>query len=151
VTANLRKSNAENDELKIRPLSVSVDWGTLAAVAYAAAVHKTVTLLVDGSPMTVSTMKSRVVDVLRDNGFAVGGHDGLVRPLISRFTSPTPSFLRRARPLQMSVDGQQSRQVWTTALTVDGALKQLSMSDAAPAAASRGCRLSTVSKPADGF
>jgi hypothetical protein len=34
--------------------------------------------------------------------------------------------------------------VWTTALTVDEALKQLSMSDAAPAAASRASRLATM-------
>jgi len=43
----------------------------------AVAVHKTVTLSVDGLPMTVSTMKSRVIDVVRENGFAVGEHDNL--------------------------------------------------------------------------
>jgi resuscitation-promoting factor RpfB len=41
----------------------------------------------------------------------------------------------------VSIDGQPSKQVWTTALTVDEALRQLSMSDAAPVAASRASRL----------
>ena len=111
------------------------------AGGYAVAVHKTVTLSVDGSPMTVSTMKSRVIDVVRDNGFAVGDHDDLYPAANQPVHQSDTIVLRRGRPLQVSVDGQQSRQVWTTALTVDDALKQLSMSDAAPAAASRASRL----------
>ena len=111
------------------------------AGGYAVAVHKTVTLSVDGSPMTVSTMKSRVIDVVRDNGFAVGDHDDLYPAANQPVHQSDTIVLRRGRPLQVSVDGQQSRQVWTTALTVDEALKQLSMSDAAPAAASRASRL----------
>jgi len=38
----------------------------------AVAAHKTVTLTVDGAQMTVATMKSRVIDVVEENGFAVG-------------------------------------------------------------------------------
>jgi uncharacterized protein YabE (DUF348 family) len=43
--------------------------------------------------------------------------------------------------LQISLDGRNSRQVWTTASTVQEALAQLSMTDTAPAAASRGSRV----------
>jgi len=111
------------------------------AGSYVVAVHKTVTLSVDGSPMTVSTLKSRVIDVVRDNGFAVGPHDDLYPAANQPVRQSDTIVLRRGRPLQVSVDGQQSRQVWTTALTVEDALKQLSMSDAAPAAASRASRL----------
>jgi resuscitation-promoting factor RpfB len=111
------------------------------AGGYSVAVHKTVTLSVDGSPMTVSTMRARVIDVVRDNGFAVGDHDDLYPVASHPLRQSDTIVLRRGRPLQLSVDGQQSRQVWTTALTVDDALKQLSMSDAAPAAASRASRL----------
>ena len=49
--------------------------------------------------------------------------------------------LRRSRPLQISLDGEDSRQVWTTASTVQEALAQLQMTDKAPAAASRGSRV----------
>jgi resuscitation-promoting factor RpfB len=111
------------------------------AGGYTVAVHKTVVLSVDGSPMTVSTMKSRVIDVVRDNGFAVGDHDDLYPAANQPVHQSDTIVLRRGRPLQVSVDGQQGRQVWTTALTVDDALKQLSMSDAAPVAASRAKRL----------
>jgi resuscitation-promoting factor RpfB len=111
------------------------------AGGYAVAVHKTVTLSVDDSAMTVSTMKSRVIDVVRDNGFAVGDHDDLSPAANQPVHQSDTIVLRRGRPLQVSVDGQQSRQVWTTALTVDDALKQLSMSEAAPAAVSRASQL----------
>jgi resuscitation-promoting factor RpfB len=111
------------------------------AGGYAVAVHKTVILSVDGSPMTVSTMRARVIDVVRDNGFAVGDHDDLYPAANQPVHQSDTIVLRRGRPLQVSVDGQWSRQVWTTALTVDDALTQLSMSDAAPAAASRASRL----------
>jgi uncharacterized protein YabE (DUF348 family)/transposase len=111
------------------------------AGGYAVAVHKTVTLSVDGSPMTVSTMKSRVIDVVRDNGFAVGDHDDLYPAANQPVRQSDTLVLRRGRPLQVSIDGRQNKQVWTTALTVDEALKQLSMSDAAPAAASRASRV----------
>ena len=111
------------------------------AGCYAVAVHKTVTLSVDGSPMTVSTMKSRVVDVVRENGYAVGDHDDLY-PAANRPVHQSDTIvLRRGRPLQLSIDGRQSKKVWTTASTVDEALKQLSMSDFAPAVASRASRV----------
>ncbi|MBV9089111.1 MAG: transglycosylase family protein [Mycobacteriaceae bacterium] len=119
--------------------------GLLVALAlaggYAVAVHKTVTLSVDGVPMTVSTMKSRVIDVVRQNGFAVGDHDDLYPTADQPVHQSDTIVLRRGRPLQVSIDGQPSKKMWTTALTVDQALKQLSMSDAAPAAASRTSRL----------
>ena len=111
------------------------------AGGYAVAAHKTVTLVVDGSPMTMSTMKSRVIDVVRDNGFAVGDHDDLFPAANQPIHQSDTIVLRRGRPLQVSVDGQQRRQVWTTALTVDDALKQLSMGDVAPVAAPRARRL----------
>jgi uncharacterized protein YabE (DUF348 family)/transposase len=111
------------------------------AGGYAVAVHKTVTLSVDGLPITVTTMRSRVIDVVRENGFAVGEHDDLYPGANQPVHQSDTIVLRRGRPLQVSIDGQPSRQMWTTALTVDEALKQLSMSDAAPTAASRTSRV----------
>ncbi len=113
----------------------------IVAGGYAVAVHKTVTLRVDGLSMTVSTMKSRVIDVVRENSFAVGEHDDLSPAANQPVHQSDTIVLRRGRPLRVSVDGRPSRQVWTTAATVDEALKQLSMSDAAPVAGSRANRL----------
>jgi resuscitation-promoting factor RpfB len=111
------------------------------AGGYAVAVHKTVTLAVDGLPTTVSTMKSRVIDVVRENGFAVGEHDDLSPAATQRVHQSDTIVLRRGRPLQVWIDGRPSKRVWTTASTVDEALTQLSMSDAAPAVGSRANRL----------
>lgn len=111
------------------------------AGGYAVAAHKTVKLTVDGSEMTVATMKSRVIDVVKENGFDVGDRDDLYPAANEEVHQSESIVLRRSRPLQISLDGENSRQVWTTASTVDEALAQLRMSDKAPAAASRGSRV----------
>lgn len=113
-----------------------------AAGGYAVSVQKTVTLNVDGTPITVTTMKSRVLDVVEENGFTVAERDALVPAADAPVHDADAITLRRSRPLQISLDGAPAaREVWTTALTVDEALAQLSMTDTAPAAASRGSRV----------
>ncbi len=111
------------------------------AGGFAVAAHKTVTLTVDGAQMTVATMKSRVIDVVTENGYDVGDRDDLYPAGDQPVHQSDTIVLRRSRPLQISLDGQDSREVWTTASTVDEALAQLSMTDKAPAAASRGSRV----------
>lgn len=103
--------------------------------------HKTVTLSVDGAPITVATMKNRVIDVVEENGFTVGDRDDLYPVADAQVRDADTIVLRRSRPLQISMDGQGSTEVWTTAATVQEALAQLSMTDTAPAAASRGSRV----------
>jgi uncharacterized protein YabE (DUF348 family) len=107
----------------------------------AVAAHKTVKLTVDGAEMTVSTMKSRVIDVVEENGYEVDERDDLYPAGDQPVHQSDTIVLRRSRPLQISLDGQGSREVWTTASTVDEALSQLAMTDKAPAAASRGSRV----------
>lgn len=115
---------------------------TLAgAGAFAVSSHKTVTLNIDGAQMKVSTMKSRVIDVVEENGYRVGERDDLFPGANQPVTNAETIVLRRSRPLQISLDGRDAKQVWTTASTVDEALAELRMTDTAPAAASRGSRL----------
>ncbi len=118
---------------------------TLLALTFAGGVavaaHKTVTLTVDGAQMTVATMKSQVIDVVAENGYDVGDRDDLYPAGDQPVHQSDTIVLQRSRPLQISLDGQGSREVWTTASTVDEALAQLSMTDKAPAAASRGSRV----------
>jgi resuscitation-promoting factor RpfB len=123
-------------------LLVAMLCATLAfAGGYAVTTHKTVTLTVDGRSTTVSTMKSHVIDVVQENGFDVGERDDLYPAANEPVEQSETIVLRRSRPLQISLDGRDSREVWTTASTVQGALAQLSMTDTAPAAASRGSRV----------
>jgi uncharacterized protein YabE (DUF348 family) len=111
------------------------------AGGFAVAAHKTVTLSVDGASMTVPTMKTRVIDVVKENGFDVGERDDLYPSAEDPVHQSDTIVLRRSRPLQISTDGRDSREVWTTASTVADALAQLRMTDKAPAAASRGSRV----------
>jgi uncharacterized protein YabE (DUF348 family) len=111
------------------------------AGGFAVAMHKTVTLSIDGAPMTVTTMKSRVIDVVAENGFDVNDRDDLFPAADQQVHNAETITLRRSRPLQISLDGRDSKQVWTTASTVDEALSELAMTDTAPAAASRGTRV----------
>lgn len=127
------------------PLLRSVTAALLVALGvaggYAVSAHKTVTIEVDGAPLTVTTMKSRVIDVVEENGFEVGDRDDLHPAAGQQVRDSETIVLRRSRPLEISLDGQNSTQVWTTASTVDEALAQLAMTDTAPAAASRGTRV----------
>lgn len=111
------------------------------AGATAVTSHKTVTLTVDGASMTVPTMKSRVIDVVTENGFEVGERDDLYPAADTPVNQSDTIVLQRSRPLEISTDGGGTEQVWTTASTVDEALAQLRMTDKAPLAASRGSRV----------
>lgn len=102
--------------------------------------HKTVTLDVDGTAMTVTTMKSRVSDIVAENGFAVSERDDLQPAADRRVGDAATIVLHRSRPLEVSLDGREPARMWTTASTVRAALDQLSstapaMADAAPATA----------------
>jgi resuscitation-promoting factor RpfB len=107
----------------------------------AVSASKTVTLTVDGIAMRVTTMKSRVIDIVRENGYNVDDRDDLYPAGDVQVHDAANIVLRRSRPLQISLDGHDAKQVWTTASTVDEALAQLAMTDTAPAAASRGSRV----------
>ena len=111
------------------------------AGGFAVASAKTVTLDVDGTPITVTSMRSRAIDIVTENGFTVGERDDLSPPAEARVNNADTIVLRRSRPLQVSMDGQEPQQLWTTALSVDEALAQLAMTDTAPATASRGSRV----------
>ena len=94
-----------------------------AAGGYAVSAHKTVTLSVDGTPITVATMKSTVIDVVEENGFDVGDRDDLFPAADQAVHQSDTIVLRRSRPLELSLDGQNSKQVWTTASTVDAVVQ----------------------------
>ena len=111
---------------------------TLAGAGiFALTARKTVTLEVDGQQVKVTTMKSRVLDIVKESGYTVADRDDLFPAAGQSVRDADTIVLRRGRPLQISLDGQDSKQVWTTASTVDEALHQLQMTDTAPAAASR--------------
>lgn len=125
----------------LRAVVAAILLALVFAGGTAVSAHKTVTLTVDGASMTVPTMKSRVIDVVNENGFEVGDRDDLYPAADAPVEQSETIVLRRSRPLEISTDGGGTEQVWTTASTVQEALAQLRMTDKAPLAASRGSRV----------
>ncbi len=64
-------------------------------------------------------MKSRVADIVEESGYDVTERDELFPAAGHRVGDAQTIVLRRGRPLQISLDGREPRQVWTTAATVD--------------------------------
>jgi uncharacterized protein YabE (DUF348 family) len=118
----------------------------VAGAGTAIAMDKRVTVQVDGESVALSTMSSNVTGALGAAGLSVGEHDTLAPAAGAPISDGDTIVLRRARPLTLTVDGQQ-RQVWTTALTVDEAMQQLGLdSTDSTVSASRSQRL-----PLDGM
>ncbi|MFB6837100.1 ubiquitin-like domain-containing protein [Streptomyces sp. NPDC056361] len=94
--------------------------GTSAFVAD----DKEVRLSVDGVPRTLHTFADEVEELLADEGLAVGEHDIVAPAPGEALASGDEIVVRYGRPVSLTIDGQR-RQVWTTARTVEGALRQL--------------------------
>jgi uncharacterized protein YabE (DUF348 family) len=86
--------------------------------------QKTVTITVDGQSREVSTYAATAGEVLADEGLRPASHDVVLPDLGSSVGDGDTIVVNRARPLALTVDGVRS-DVYTTALSVDGALDEL--------------------------
>jgi resuscitation-promoting factor RpfB len=103
-------------------------------------VDKSVTLSVDGRPMSLHTTAASVSGVLEQAGFTAGPHDLLAPSARSSVHDGSTVVLKRGRLLRLTVDGV-GRDVWTTAPTVAAALQQLGFNSANYTSVSRSKRL----------
>ncbi|MGW3954447.1 ubiquitin-like domain-containing protein [Streptomyces sp. NPDC004752] len=94
--------------------------GTSAFVAK----DKAIELSVDGKSRSLHTFADDVTELLAEEGVPVGEHDVITPARGSALSSGDEIAVRYGRPLRLTIDGQR-RQVWTTARTVEGALRQL--------------------------
>ena len=108
---------------------------------------KTVTVEVDGQPRVVRTYARTVAGVLRRIDTRVGEHDLVLPGPDVAVEDGARIVYRRGRPLILTINGER-RTVWVTALSVDEALEQLGVREAALAfvSASRSGRI-----PLDGL
>jgi uncharacterized protein YabE (DUF348 family) len=86
--------------------------------------QKTVTITVDGQSSEVRTYATTAGEVLADEGLQPASHDVVLPDPDEVVGDGDTIVLNRARPLSLTVDGVQS-DVYTTALSVDGALDEL--------------------------
>ncbi len=94
--------------------------------AAAITMDKSVTITVDGEAREFHTFASTVGGALKSADLAVGEHDTLAPAADTGIRDGSRIVVRRGRLLTVRLDGQE-RDVWTTALTVEEALRQLGM------------------------
>ncbi|MFF7895115.1 ubiquitin-like domain-containing protein [Streptomyces sp. NPDC007907] len=94
--------------------------GTTAFVAE----DKAIELNVDGKARTLHTFADDVTELLVEEGVEIGPHDVVAPGPETRISSGDEIAVRYARPVRLTLDGHR-REVWTTARTVAGALRQL--------------------------
>ncbi|WP_372408152.1 ubiquitin-like domain-containing protein [Streptomyces luteireticuli] len=112
--------------------------GTSAFIAS----DKAVQLSVDGTPRTLHTFADDVEELLADEGMAVGEHDIVAPGRHHDLAAGDRVVVRYGRPVTLTLDGER-RRVWTTARTVDGALRQLGVrAEGAHLSASRSAPIS---------
>ncbi|MFD3625830.1 ubiquitin-like domain-containing protein [Streptomyces sp. NPDC058698] len=94
--------------------------GTSAFVAK----DKAVELDVDGRTRTLHTFADDVTELLAEEGVRTGAHDVITPAPGTPLGHGDEIEVRHGRPLLLTLDGRR-REVWTTAHTVEGALREL--------------------------
>ncbi|MEV3859736.1 ubiquitin-like domain-containing protein [Streptomyces sp. NPDC050095] len=122
--ARRKKSEGRPEALRrLLPQALVVAFlagGTSAFVAN----DKAIQLTVDGKERTLHTFADDVTELLADEGVDIGEHDLVAPGRHAALASGDEVAVRYGRPVQLTLDGRR-RQVWTTAPTVEGALRQL--------------------------
>ncbi|MDJ0341364.1 ubiquitin-like domain-containing protein [Streptomyces sp. H10-C2] len=108
---------------KLLPQALVVAFLAGGTVAFLAG-DKDVRLTVDGEPRTLHTFAGDVEEVLEQQGVPVGEHDLVAPGRQAELHDGDEIVVRYGRPVSLTLDGHR-RQLWTTAGTVDEALREL--------------------------
>jgi uncharacterized protein YabE (DUF348 family) len=110
-----------------KPVLVGAAALVVALVAgggIALAAHKDVTVTVDGQVQDVGTFAGSVDGALDAAGVTVGEHDTVAPALDTAISDGSQIVVEHGRLLTLTIDGQ-TREIWTTATTVEQALAEL--------------------------
>jgi uncharacterized protein YabE (DUF348 family) len=94
------------------------------------AAHKTVALTVDGQQQEVGTLAGSVEGALDSADITINEHDTVAPAIDTAISDGSQIVVERGRLLTLTIDGQ-TREVWTTATTVEEALAELGQDPAA--------------------
>ncbi|MEU4094542.1 ubiquitin-like domain-containing protein [Streptomyces sp. NPDC026673] len=138
AAARRRRAARRPDALgKLLPRALVVACLAGGSTAYLAG-GKAVQLSVDGESRTLHTFAGDVDELLQRQGIQVGDHDIVAPGPDAALQDGDTVAVRFGRPIALTLDGRP-RRIWTTAGTVDGALRQLGVrADGAYLSASRG-------------
>lgn len=137
-----------------KPVLVGAAALVVALVAgggVAVAAHKDVTVTVDGQAQEVGTFSGSVEGALDAAGITVGEHDTVAPALDTSISDGSQIVVAHGRLLTLTIDGQ-TREIWTTATTVEEALAELGQDPSAyklSADRSRGIPLDGLAVTAD--
>ena len=112
----------------VLPVAAAVLTAAVAGGIAYEATEKTATLVVDGETRTVDFRGDTAGDVLAAAGLEAGKRDSLVPAAGSAVEDGDEVALRRARELELVVDGTP-KTVWVTAASVDEALDQVGLGE----------------------
>ncbi|WP_157695133.1 resuscitation-promoting factor [Nakamurella panacisegetis] len=90
----------------------------------AAVPAKTVSVVVDGQAQRVTTSSDSVEGALAAAGITPTGHDVIAPAVTVPISDGSTVVVKRGRMLTLTIDGR-TRQIWTTATTVEQALSEL--------------------------
>ncbi len=116
-----------------KPVLVGIAALVVALVAgggVAAAAHKTVAVTIDGQQQEVGTFAGSVEGALGSAGLTISEHDTVAPSVDTAISDGSQIVVERGRLLTLTIDGQ-TREVWTTATTVEAALAELGQDPAA--------------------
>lgn len=105
-------------------LSTVVALAVVGTTLGYASLSKTVTLTLDGKSSEVTALGDTVEEVLAAEGIEVGERDEVAPALDSEVSDGSAITVAFARPLELTVDGDESTH-WVTATDVAGALDQI--------------------------
>jgi uncharacterized protein YabE (DUF348 family) len=105
-------------------VSIVVVLGLVAGAFVYSALHKTVTLSIDGKVRQVQTFGGTVSDVLTSEGIDLGAHDAVAPAATSAIDDGSRIAVRYGRELILTVDGEK-KTYWVTATSLDMAFDQI--------------------------
>ena len=105
-------------------VALAITGGTVAAA------HKTVSVTVDGQVQEVGTLAGSVEGALDSADVTIGEHDTVAPAIDTAISDGSQIVVEHGRLLTLTIDGQ-TREVWTTASTVEEALAELGQNPAA--------------------
>jgi uncharacterized protein YabE (DUF348 family) len=133
VTENQPAHSATTGRNLRKPVLVGIAALVVALAAGGAIVgsaHKTVALTVDGQQQEVGTLAGSVEGALDSAGITINEHDTVAPAVDTAISDGSQILVERGRLLTLTIDGQ-TREVWTTATTVEEALAELGQDPAA--------------------
>ena len=93
---------------------------------FASAMDKDITLTVDGNSKAVSVWGTTVSDALKKHNIKIGEHDQVIPSADSKISDGTMVDVKFGRLVKITIDGV-TKEIWTTATTVDELLNQLGL------------------------